>query len=166
MSGHSRNWDVCFEDRPAQMGAVEKVVWEAWLKKFVDYYERFGLNVPISPDPAHEKLLRVGSNGTLKHPEPYKIDAVGGSGEECEIIEVKDVGNMTAIGQLLTYVILFQDQYKGYAKMHLRLVCRRCPPAIEMSCRMYGINIDVMEEEVAEAVKPFRNQKVGESVAG
>ena len=121
------------------MGMYEDVVLGVWLEENAAHYDNFGFNVPVWMDPPEKQPVIDAPVPRLVRVEPYRVDVVGRFGKECELIEVKEIGNMVAIGQLLTYSMLFQRSYFGYSRLHLRLVCVRAPEAIQASCKLHGI---------------------------
>lgn len=152
--------DVAFEERPKQLGKIEEIVLDTWWSKFGEHYDRIGFNVPILRDSPGSAAVEAGTTDKYQKNRNFRIDAVAAFGKECELIEVKETGNMTAIGQLLTYQMLFMETYWGYTKLHLRLVCLKLPDPILRACKKYGINVDTVGEEAAHLVKQVRHQKL------
>lgn len=150
------NLDVAFESRRRQMGKIEKIVADTWLDKYGGSFGRVGFNVPVYLNLPPEGTSGDASKRTLDVPEPYRVDIVGQFGDEVELIEVKESGNMTAIGQLLTYRMLFLRSYCGIKVIHLRLVCSKAREAIQEACRELGINLDQMYDECDDLIKVFR----------
>ena len=148
--------DAAFEERPKQVGKIEKIVSDTWLNEFGGSFDRVSFNVPVWVDPPPLEGVLSASAGSLIGHEPYRIDIIGQIGEEVELIEVKETGNMTAIGQLLTYRMLFQMTYFGVRVIHLRLVCSSCRLAIELSCRENGINLDQVYDKADGLIKASR----------
>lgn len=148
-----------FEYGRRQLGKIEEIVIDAFLDKFGGSYERIGFNVPVWTRPPEERGVLSARKRSLGEPEPYRIDIVAGSGDEVELIEVKEIGNMTAIGQLLTYRILYVRNFWGFSKVHLRLVCVRAREAIQLSCRVNGINVTEVGDDVADLVSQVRGKK-------
>jgi len=153
---YTRFLDAAFEERPKQVGKIEEIVSDTWLNEFGGSFDRVAFNVPVWVDPPPLRDAVVAPTGSLVGPEPYRIDIIGQIGEEVELIEVKEIGNMTAIGQLLTYRMLFQMTYFGVSVIHLRLVCSSCRKAIELSCRENGINLDQVYDQADSLIKAAR----------
>ncbi len=151
--------DVVFEERAKQLGMIEEIVLDTWWDKFKEHYDRIGFNVPLLRDSPGAADQRTAASDKFQKNRCFRIDAVVAFGKECELIEVKETGNMTAIGQLLTYQMLFLETYWGYTKLHLRLVCLRLPDPVLRCCKKHGINVDMVGEEAADLVKQVRRQK-------
>lgn len=150
---------VAYKCARRQLGKVEEIVLDTFLDEFDGFYDRIGFNVPVWWNPPENRGVLTGSKRSLGCPEPYRIDVIAGRGLECELIEVKETGNMTAIGQLLTYKLLFLRNFWGYSKLHLRLVCLRAPEAIRESCRVNGINLSEVGNEAAHLVSQVRRRR-------
>ena len=149
-------YEASFAYPRRQLGKIEEIVIDAFLSDFGASYDRIGFNVPVWMDPPENRGVLSSRKRRLGVPEPYRIDVVGGFGSEVELIEVKETGNMTAIGQLLTYRILYLRNFCGFSKLHLRLVCVSCRRAIKFSCREQGINVTEVGDKVAHLVTEVR----------
>jgi len=138
------------------MGKIETIVADAWLKEYGGSFVRIAFNVPVYLNPPPVGASQGASKRTLDTPEPYRVDIIGQFGDEVELIEVKESGNMTAIGQLLTYRMLFLRTYSGISVIHLRLVCSKAREAIQAACRELGINLDQMYDNCDDRIKASR----------
>jgi len=138
------------------MGMIEGLVWDAFLRKFGSEYDRIGENVPVWFDPPEIRGLLKPSKRCLVDPPSYRVDAIAGNRDYLELIEVKETGNMTAIGQLLTYRMLFMRTYWGYKELAMRLVCRRAPPPIRFACEKLGIGLTELGDSIDDQVKLLR----------
>ena len=149
-------YQVALEYPRRQLGKIEEIVIDAFLSEFGGSYDRIGFNVPVWMDPPENRGVLTTRKRSLSVPEPYRIDIVAGFGSEVELIEVKEAGNMTAIGQLLTYRMLFLRNFWGFTKLHLHLVCVSCRRAVKFSCKEQGINVTEMGDRVAHLVSEVR----------
>ena len=72
-----------------------------------------------------------------------KIDCVAKrKNGEVDIIEVKNVASCGAIGQLLSYKILYDNV--SSRKVNLILICRFCNENVRKVCRFYKIDIVII----------------------
>ena len=140
------------------MGMIEDVVLGPWLEEHGGAFDAFGFNVPVWMDPPEKQPIVAARGGRSVRSEPYRVDVVGRIGDECELIEVKETGNMTAIGQVLTYSMLFQRSYYGYKSLHLRMVCVRAPEAIRLSSRIHKITVDEAGAKASRLVRQVRKR--------
>jgi len=150
------NVDIAFKPGKRQMGQIEEIVWDAFVLEFGSRYDRIGENVPVWMEYPENRDAVVPSKRRLVSPPSYRIDAIAGNRDNVELIEVKEVGNMTAIGQLLTYRILFNRCYWGYAGLTMRLVCMRAPPTILFACECLNIEVTEIGDKVGDHVKSVR----------
>jgi len=147
---------AAFEYPRRQLGKIEEIVIDAFLDEFGASYDRIGFNVPVWLNPPENRGVLTTRKRSLSVPEPYRIDVVAGFGSEVELIEVKETGNMTAIGQLLTYRMLYIRNFWGFSKLHLHLVCVSSRQAVKFSCREQGINVTEVGDKVAHLVSEVR----------
>ena len=151
-------YQASFEYPRLQLGKIEEIVVDAFLDEFGASYDRIGFNVPVWMDPPENRGVLTTRKRSLAVPEPYRIDIVAGFGSEVELIEVKETGNMTAIGQLLTYRMLYLRNFWGFSKLHLRLVCVSARQAIKFSCFEQGINVSEVGDKVTHLVNQVRGK--------
>jgi len=151
-------YNASFEYPRQQLGKIEEIVVDAFLSEFGASYDRIGFNVPVWMNPPENRGVLTTRKRRLGVPEPYRIDVVAGFGSEVELIEVKETGNMTAIGQLLTYRMLYLRNFWGFSKLHLRLVCVSIRKAVKFSCREQGINVSEMGARCAHLVSQVRSK--------
>ncbi len=151
------NFELAFQPGKRQMGKIEALVWEAFVREHGHEYERIGENVPVWLDPPEDRDAVAPSKRRLVSPECYRIDAIAGNRDCVELIEVKEIGNLTAIGQLLTYRMLFNRSYWGYAELAMRLVCVRAPSPIRFACERLDIEVTEIGDKIDEKVKLVRS---------
>jgi len=140
------------------MGMIEKLVWEEFLSQNAGCYDRIGVNVPVWLDPPEKQSLLKPSKRVLVSPPSYRVDGIGGKNGCVELIEVKETGNMTAIGQLLTYRMLFMRTYWGYKQLAMRLVCLRAPPPVLFACEKLDILVTEVGESISKEVESVRRR--------
>lgn len=150
------HFDLAFKPGKRQMGLIESLVWDEFVWQFGQHYDRIGENVPVWLDPPEKQDVLKPSKRRLVDPPSYRVDAVAGKDGIVELIEVKETGNMTAIGQLLTYRMLFNRTYWGYTELTVRLVCRRAPPPIRFACEMLGIDLTELGDSIKDQVNSAR----------
>jgi hypothetical protein len=121
------------------MFPLDKEVWERFIAKYGPMYLGFQYDITVG----------ITSERIVNLPEPYKkdatilsklrIDAVGESPSNIDIIEVKPRGNMAGIGQLLTYKNHYLEEYKPTKPVRMVLVCADIDPNIIPLAEQNGI---------------------------
>lgn len=160
-----RNVVCAFEPRKPQMGMIERIVWENWVESHIGAYERIGENVPIWFQPPGDDDSAEWSNTVRKSHPDYRIDAILGSGDHVDLVEVKEIGNLTAIGQLIAYSYLFTRTYWGMKDVGMILVAARVPDPIRFVCERLGINVQTADDSIAERIRGIRAGKAAQSRA-
>lgn len=73
-----------------------------------------------------------------------RVDVLVETPLEFIIVEVKPRGALSAIGQLLGYLVLFQRQFHPQKRVRLALVCERVAPDMTPILSEYGIETYVV----------------------
>jgi hypothetical protein len=131
---------------------VETDLWRAFLREHETEYDRFeynvhvgqGVNVPERPmtdDPELDRKLREAYRLWTQK----KIDVVGFQGPAYTIFEVEERPGTRALGQLLTYRRLLNEQRPPIAPTILALVARRLGHDMEATFREQGVAIYLVE---------------------
>lgn len=146
--------EYALRDRKSQMGMKEARVWDRWMSVYGWRAERIGLNVPVWLDPPRCDESASDADRDRERRPDYRIDAIGVSEETALLIEVKETGNMTAVGQLMVYEMLFARTYYGYKEITKILVCKAAPEAISYACEKLGIVLMAMDGDRPDWPRP------------
>lgn len=119
----------------------EARIWTRFLKQTeleftkVTYDLHLGTGVlPLPSDP--EYMRRLLSAVTKK-----RVDAVGETETDIWIFEVKPRISMSALGQLVTYFELYQQEHRPVKPVMLAAIGEREAPDIRAAFELYAVNI-------------------------
>ena len=119
-------------------------IWERYLDKFADLWDAFGYDVRvgegITPDPSHPDYMRKMAVALTEK----RIDVVAHRGSITTLIEVKPSAMLSAIGQLLSYQILYEERYPVKGPVKMILITDRAGPDLANLCRKFGISLVVV----------------------
>lgn len=121
------------------MKADEAAVWDRFLLKIpwkvvnVLYDVRLGEGAVIA-DGVPEWVKSMAWALSTK-----RVDAIVETPMEFVLVEVKERGALSAIGQLLGYLVLFNKQYRPQKRVRLALVCAYIAPDMDPILKEYGI---------------------------
>ena len=73
-----------------------------------------------------------------------RVDVLVETPREFIIVEVKARAALSAVGQLLGYLVLFQQQYRPEKRVRLAIVCEHVAPDMGPIVNEYGIEIHVV----------------------
>lgn len=124
------------------VGDVE--IWERYLDLHAKEWTGFRYDVRVGsgaeelPE-APEYLRRMALALTEK-----RIDVLGEKGQELWIIEVKPNAMLSAVGQVLSYQVLFEDRFPEQRKPYLMIVTDRIGPDIDSLCQKFNISLVVV----------------------
>ena len=124
------------------MGVKESKIWTLFLKnigwddiEYVDYAVRVGPAV-VPSDIVEENIRRMAEAITK-----LRIDAVVHRKSEIWLMEVKEIANLVAIGQLISYEHYYIKEYKPMKQVKLGIVTEDYKSNIIEVCKRYGITI-------------------------
>jgi len=106
-------------------------VWERFLYTFPNRFGRIEYDVRVGKGrPAPPEMHRVIQKAALDLSR-RRIDAIGYTTSEINIIEVTRLADLKAIGQLNAYPLLYTKTYKPTLPLHTILVCEEIHTDIE-----------------------------------
>ena len=70
-----------------------------------------------------------------------RVDAVAETADDIWIFEVKPRAGMSALGQLVNYFELYQQEYRPTKPLMLAVICEREEPDIRHAYDLYAVNI-------------------------
>lgn len=129
---------------------IEDVILKLWLEKNEGNYERLGFNVPLWLDPPSADRIDKRGRLPFENQPEHRIDVIASRGTDITLIEVKGSANVTAIGQLITYINLWGQTYYGWTSVSGMIVARYIPKQIRWVCGRLDIKCEQVD---AEAVR-------------
>jgi len=128
---------------PAMLPA-EIAVWKAWLKLHQGEYDRFEYNRRVGPgyDPGPGVDPSVRASTILNTQK--RIDAVAWSGSQPLIVEVKDRAGLSAIGQLLGYVVHWKIENPHAPPPKMMLVANRLANGVQEVLQAHNIPFELV----------------------
>lgn len=128
---------------PALLPA-EIAVRRAWLRLHQTEYDRFEYNVRVGPgfDPGpglHPNDRQMAIDNTRK-----RIDALAWQGSNPTIIEVKDRAGLSAIGQLMGYIVHWKIEHPNQINPKALLVANRLAPGVQEVLQAHGVMFELV----------------------
>jgi hypothetical protein len=129
---------------PAMLPA-EIAVWRAWLRLHQTEYDRFDYNTRVGPgfDPGGgvpDFVRQMSIKNTKK-----RIDAVGWKGDQPLIVEVKDRAGLSAIGQLMGYIVHWKLENPHKVPPQSLLVARALAPGMVDVLTSHSLNYELVQ---------------------
>jgi len=119
-------------------------IWERYLEKYGKEWDSFEYDVRVGEGitiPATEtESMRIMAQALWEK----RIDVVGRKGPRVFIIEVKPSAMLSAIGQVLSYQILFEERYPEQGPVRMMIVTDRAGPDLERLCLKFDIALVVV----------------------
>ena len=116
-------------------------LWERFLQIYGDQFRNYRYDVHVGkgqdPGPKYEpKWRELAIKLTQK-----RIDVVAERDNEIWIFEVKPDAGLSAIGQVLSYRVLYKQQFKEERPIRLAIVTTRVDDDIREVAKEYGIKV-------------------------
>jgi hypothetical protein len=129
---------------PAMLPA-EIAVWRAWLQKHQVEYTHFEYNRRVGPGfdpgPGVDEAIRLMSILNTKK----RIDAVAWRGDMPLIVEVKDRAGLSAVGQLMGYVVHWKKENPHRIQPNALLVANRLAPGVEDVLQAHQLAFELVD---------------------
>ncbi len=126
------------------LSPIEARLFKAWLAAHKDDFESYLFNIRVGkgldPGPTYPESAR--RQAILNSQK--RIDVVGYRGDHPTILEIKDRGGTTALGELLVYADLYALSFPLEPGPSLRLITNSLQPDMEGSFRSRGVKIDLV----------------------
>lgn len=129
------------------MYGPESLLWANFIGEHQEEYDRFEYDVHVGRlwpelDKMPEPWRRGAEAIYLK-----RIDAIGFQPMKITIFEVKPHAGLGALGQIMGYVSLYEEQFEPKEEMKAAVVTRLVDPNLERIFEEYGIDIYRYPEE-------------------
>lgn len=119
----------------------EARIWKRFLEQtdleFTRVIYDLHLGVGVLPLPADPEYMRRLLSAVTKK----RVDAVGETATDIWIFEVKPRISMSALGQLVTYFELYQQELRPVKPVMLAAIGEREAPDIRAAFELYAVNI-------------------------
>jgi hypothetical protein len=129
---------------------AEAVVLREWLRQHEKEYDRFDFNVRIGSgtDPG-DKYPDYVRQGAIKNTQ-RRIDAIGWSGNQATLIEVKSRASFNAMGQLLGYRQLWIADNPTLPEPILLLVAQSTAPNVREVAMSHKMGMDLVDVDLSQ----------------
>ncbi len=118
---------------------AEVEIFRRWALRHETEYDRFDFNVRVGrgadPGPTFDDAVRRNAVANSQK----RIDAVGYKNGRATIIEVKDRAGASALGELMTYAVLYRLGHPGAIGTLMLLVTNSLQPDMDTVLKFYGI---------------------------
>lgn len=120
---------------------VDAHLWDRFIRFYPDYFDKVAYDIHLgkgvrTPDDFDPKLRSLAVFLTQK-----RLDVLGVNGRDVTIIELKPYAGTTALGQLLTYQVLFYHQYPRLSVPQLMIITDMVQPDMAVVCKHHKIKV-------------------------
>jgi len=119
----------------------DKVIWDRFLEQHGVYFERFDYDTHVGEGIGDivgvtDQIRKIALSLTQK-----RIDAVGYKGSEIWVFEIKPKAGLAAVGQIISYRILYDKDFGPGKVTHKAIVTDRTDNDIRTLCRELSIRL-------------------------
>lgn len=134
-------------ERFPHMYGAESEIWRRWLKKYRRTNERYEYDVHVGRLwPEHEVIPEKWRRGAASVYQK-RIDVVGFRPDTITIYEVKPHAGLGALGQILGYLSLYEEDFAPSQELRGAIVTELVDPNISRILEDHGIDLYVMKKE-------------------
>jgi len=120
---------------------AEKALWEKWLSRYQDAWERYEYDVHIGEGVTYESPEAVWIKDLAKLLTQKRIDVMAWRQGIPWIFEIKPQAGLSGYGQLLAYRELYLRENPGLVRVELAIVTDLLNPDEDFLYRSAGINV-------------------------
>lgn len=123
------------------MGPEDTKVWQRFITAFPEAYDTVSYDIKIGPVPSFVTRDEQNIGGNISNLYRRKIDVVGFKGNNVDIIEVKPTAGMSTVGQILGYLMHWQNEIGENIKANPVIVCSEAALDVHMLAERNGVKI-------------------------
>lgn len=120
-------------------------IWESFIEKYPNAYKSCLYDFAVGDPPPFNPLGNDGEDLNQDALYRLKIDVVGRTDGQIDIIEVKPNAGPSAIGQVKGYKALFIRDEQPKEKVNMVIITDKLRPNIEYLCKQEGVSIIAVE---------------------
>lgn len=125
----------------------ESIILDTYMRSHAPQNADWEFNVPVGHAPEPPANLPLNLHDMARKNAQRKVDAIMTVGLAKTIIEVKERAQLGAIGQLLGYAHLYQEQHPGETQPDLLLLTARLSPGVKAVAEKNGITVLVVSAD-------------------
>jgi hypothetical protein len=119
-------------------------IWERWLTKHATEYDGFQYDVRVGRGRPAPPGFPPEFKKDIQDLTRLRIDAVGIVGPAADLIEVKQTAGASALGQILTYKELYQDEPGARAVRQMLIVTDNPHPDLLSAARKLNVLVETV----------------------
>lgn len=126
------------------MSVADTEIWERFLAKFPDEYDRVQYDFHVGDAPPFNPLLDDGTDANQDMLYKLRIDVIGHIGADVDIVEIKPNAGPSAIGQIQSYKTLYERDETQTGRVNMAIITDTLKPNMFFLCTQAGIKLIVV----------------------
>lgn len=119
-------------------------IWERFCTKYPDFFDECQYDLAVGSGAAFDTTVDANTGANANELYRRKIDVVGWKDGQCSIVEVKPRAGASALGQVTSYVHLYEQQYKPAAAPKTILLTDELLPDMTMLAAKFGVRLIIV----------------------
>lgn len=126
------------------MKPADVAIWERFIDKFPKAYDKVQYDFNVGDPPPFNPLGDDGEDLNQDMLYRLKIDVVGHSGDKIDIIELKPDAGPSTIGQVISYVTLFQRDEQPKKVLHAVIITDNIRTNMSVLTKSEGVKLIIV----------------------
>ena len=138
-------WKYQKQPHYAHMSPEDVRIWEMFIEQFPDFYITADYDVRVGEGRPYQGTLDPKIKLDMVGLSKKRIDVVGYNEKEIDVIEIKPNAGMHAIGQVLSYALMWHKKYPTKDKPRKVIITDKIAPDDLASARSLGVEVRTVE---------------------
>lgn len=126
------------------MSVADTEIWNRFLAKFPDAYERVQYDFHVGNPPPFNPLMDNDEDKNQDMLYKLRIDVLGHNGANIDIIEVKPNASASAIGQVKSYKSLYERDEEPKGKVNMVIITDAQKPNMDFLTAQEGVKLIIV----------------------
>lgn len=126
------------------LSRAETDIWNRFVIKYPDFCDRVDYDIIVGSGPRPNENLDQEWENNAHYLGSYKIDVIGYKNDIIYIFELKQRAGPSAIGQLFSYMLLYQEQMAKGKEVEPVLITNQERPDMIKICKEHDIDFFVI----------------------
>lgn len=120
-------------------------IWEMFIEKNPDWYITVDYDVRVGKGRPYPETMDKKTREDMEGLSKKRIDVVGYNEREIEVIELKPNAGSHAIGQILSYALMWHQKYPDKPQPKKVIITNKIAPDDLASATSLGIDVRIVE---------------------
>ncbi len=137
---------VAYGKRPSypHLKPADVAIWERYIDEHPDAFDWCEYDIAVGDGADFNTVVSPDTGGDCMKLYKWKIDVVAGKGEAVFVIEIKPDAGLSALGQVINYAILYEEEIEKPGLSQPVLITNRLRPDMPRLCAHHNVLYQVV----------------------